>query len=176
MAPGTEDPTHSGCHLREAASTCPALAEGEYPTGARGLTRATAPLKQMMKTTQEPYACPAGPRATARRPSLQAKLYSEPNSGWRFFVGGNVSSFYETLLRVIASRQCPGHVLLETLASRRPLVISTFAPERHRITRATALERNRLVASLATGLFVPYIRDKSPLLEIVQSASPTPLE
>jgi len=129
-----------------------------------------------MKTTQEQYACPAGPRETARRPSLQGNIYSEPNSGWRFFVVGNVSLLYETLLRVIASREFPGHVLLETLASGRLRVISAFAPEIHRITRATALERNRLVASLATELFVPHIRDKSPLLEIVQNASSTPLE
>lgn len=134
------------------------------------------PLKQIMKTTQEQYACPAGPRETARRPSLQGNIYSEPNSGWRFFVVGNVSLLYETLLCVIASREFPGHVLLETLASGRLRVISAFAPEIHRITRATALERNRLVASLATELFVPHIRDKSPLLEIVQNASSTPLE
>ena len=29
MAPGTEDPTHSGCHLRKAASTSPALAKAK---------------------------------------------------------------------------------------------------------------------------------------------------
>jgi len=27
LAPGTEDPTHSGCHLREATSTFPTLAK-----------------------------------------------------------------------------------------------------------------------------------------------------
>ncbi len=42
MAPGTEDPTHLGCHLREAACTFPALAGDEYPTGLGGLTRGAA--------------------------------------------------------------------------------------------------------------------------------------
>ncbi len=35
LAPGTEDPTHTGCHLREATSTFPALAkiEGKHIRG-----------------------------------------------------------------------------------------------------------------------------------------------
>jgi hypothetical protein len=39
LAPGTEDPALSGCRLREATSTFPALAGAEYPTWPDGLTR-----------------------------------------------------------------------------------------------------------------------------------------
>ena len=149
----------------------------------------------------------------------------------RIVGAGETALLDEPLLGLIASRECPGHVLLETLdrvpewvkagrvivsgfhspleqqvlrsllrrkgravkvlargfggqsadyrpspeereplANGRLLVISAFAPSVTRTTRATALARNRLVAALATELFVPYIGDKSPLAEIVQRA------
>ncbi len=58
----------------------------------------------------------------------------------------------------------------EPLATGRLLVNSAFAPDVRRTTRATALARDRLVATLATELLVPYIRDKSPLADIVHFA------
>ena len=133
---------------------------------------------------------------------------------------GNTVLLGEPLLGLISSRECPGHVLLETLdrvpkwvkASRviisgfhspleqqvlrsllrrngrvvkvlargmidyrptpeerepltsgRMLVISAFAPDVRRTTRATALARNRLVIALATEIIVPYIAPDSPL-------------
>ncbi len=39
LAPGTEDPALSGCRLREATSTFPALAGAKYPIWPDGLTR-----------------------------------------------------------------------------------------------------------------------------------------
>jgi len=160
-----------------------------------------------------------------------------PEFATRIVGAGQTALLDAPLLGLIASRECPGHILLETLdrvpewvkagrvivsgfhspleqqvlrsllrrkgravkvlargfgghcadyrptpeeceplSSGRLLVISAFAPEVRRTTRATALERNRLVAALATELFVPHIRDKSPLLEIVQRALSTPLK
>ena len=160
-----------------------------------------------------------------------------PEVAARIVGAGETALLGEPLLGLIASRECPGHVLLETLdrvpewakvgrviisgfhspleqqvlrsllrrkgravkvlargfggkcadyhptpiereplASGRMLVITAFAPVVTRTTRATALTRNRLVAALATELFVPYIRDKSPLAEIVQRALSPPLK
>ena len=154
-----------------------------------------------------------------------------PEFAARIVGAGGTALLDEPLLGLITSRECPGHVLLETLdrvpqwvkagrvivsgfhspleqqvlrsvlrrngravkvlargfggqcadyrpapiereplTSGRMLVISAFAPIVTRTTRATALARNRLVAALATELFVPYIGDKSPLAEIVQRA------
>ena len=141
---------------------------------------------------------------------------------------GNSTLLDEPMLGLIASRECPGHVLLETLdrvpewvkanrtivsgfhspleqqvlrsllrrdgravkvlargmnvyrhtpeerapiTSGRMLVISPFAPTVTRITRETALARNRLVLALATEMFIPYVAAGSPLeLLIAESA------
>ncbi len=160
-----------------------------------------------------------------------------PELASRIVGTGEPALLDEPLLGLIASRECPGHVLLETLdrvpewvkagrvivsgfhspleqqvlrslfrrkgraikvlargfgdqyadyrptpeereplASGRMLVISAFAPDVRRTTRATALARNRLVATLATELLVPYIRDKSPLADIVHFALPPSLK
>lgn len=142
---------------------------------------------------------------------------------------GDAALLDEPLLGLIASRECPGHVLLETLdrvpewvktgrvivsgfhspleqqvlrsllrrtgravkvlargfgteradyrptpeereplATGRLLVISAFAPNVSRTTRATALSRNRLVLALATEIVVPFVTDDSPLAELVR--------
>jgi len=57
----------------------------------------------------------------------------------------------------------------EPLATGRLLVISTFAPNVTRTTRATALSRNRLVLALATEIVVPFVADGSPLAELVRT-------
>ena len=141
---------------------------------------------------------------------------------------GETALLDEPLLGLNASRECPGHVLLETLdrvpewvkagrvivsgfhsplerqvlrsllrrkgravkvlargfggqsadyrptpeereplASGRMLVISAFAPSVTRITRATALTRNRLVLALATEIVVPHIAAGSPLAALL---------
>lgn len=168
-------------------------------------------------------------------PALSAQR-AGPEVAARIVGAGETALLDEPLLGLIASRECPGHVLLETLdrvpewvkagrvivsgfhspleqqvlrsllrrkgravkvlarglggqsadyrptpeereplASGRLLVISAFGPDVRRTTRATSLTRNRLVAALATELVVPYIRDDSPLVEVVQRALSPPL-
>jgi len=141
---------------------------------------------------------------------------------------GNAMLLDEPLLGLISSRECPGHVLLETLdrvpewvkagrvivsgfhspleqqvlrsvlrrkgrvvkvlargfggqcadyrpapdereplATGRMLVISAFAPSVTRLTRATALARNRLVLALATEIIVPHVAADSPLAALL---------
>ena len=146
----------------------------------------------------------------------------------RIVGAGETALLAEPLLGLIASRECPGHVLLETLdlvpewvkagrvivsgfhsplehqvlrsvlrrqgrvlrvlargfgdpsvdyratleereplASGRMLIISAFAHDVARTTRATALERNRLVLALATDIVVPHVAAGSPLEPLV---------
>ena len=143
---------------------------------------------------------------------------------------GEVALLNEPLLGLIASRECPGWVMLETLdrvpdwvkadrvvvsgfhspleqqvlrsllrrkgraikvlargfgsegaayrptpeerepiASGRFLVISAFAPNVTRTTRATALSRNRFVLALASEVVVPHVAAGSPLAELVRT-------
>jgi len=153
----------------------------------------------------------------------------EDSCGRRFHCAGHAALLDEPLLGLIASRECPGHVLLGTLervpawvaagrvlvsgfhspleqqvlrsllrrdgravkvlargmsryrpspderaalAAGRLLVLTAFPPAVQRITRDNALARNRLVASLATELCVPYLTDNSPLAEIARLAAP----
>lgn len=56
----------------------------------------------------------------------------------------------------------------EAIRAGRMLVISTFEASVRSTTRKTALERNRLVVSISSSLYVPHIRDGSPLAEIVE--------
>ncbi|GHT82996.1 hypothetical protein AGMMS49960_11040 [Betaproteobacteria bacterium] len=51
----------------------------------------------------------------------------------------------------------------EALNSGQMLVITAFPPTVTRITRATALERNRLVLALAQEHYIPYLSAQSPL-------------
>ncbi len=138
---------------------------------------------------------------------------------------GNVALLDEPLLGLISSRECPGHVLLETLErvpewvktgriivsgfhspleqqvqrsvlrrngrvvkvlargmtdyrptpdeqealqEGRMLVITAFKPEEDRVTRASALSRNRLVLGLASEMTIPYIAKGSPLAALVE--------
>lgn len=135
---------------------------------------------------------------------------------------GNIALLDTPLLGLIASRECPGQVLLETLemvpqwvragriivsgfhspleqqvlrslvrrngqavkvlargftgAHYRPtaeerepleagrmLILTACAPSVLRTTRATALERNQLVLTLAAELVIPFMADESPL-------------
>ena len=134
---------------------------------------------------------------------------------------GNVALLDEPLLGVLASRECPGRVLLETLDrvpqwvkdnriilsgfhspleqqvlrsvlrrkgrvikllarglieyrgapsderetlnDGRLLVLTAFPAEVRRTTRATALERNRLLLALASEVLVPHVAEGSPL-------------
>jgi len=137
---------------------------------------------------------------------------------------GETALLTQPLLGLIVSRECPGHVLLETLervpqwtqtgrvvvsgfhspleqqvftsllrrqgrvikvlargmARYRPrpeereplvagrmLVISASPPTVTRTTRATALERNRLVLALATEVCAPHVAPDSPLAALL---------
>jgi len=58
----------------------------------------------------------------------------------------------------------------EALAADRLLVLSAFPSTITRITRATALERNKLVLALASEVLVPYLAPGSPLAALLQKA------
>jgi predicted Rossmann fold nucleotide-binding protein DprA/Smf involved in DNA uptake len=141
---------------------------------------------------------------------------------------GEAALLAEPLLALIASRQCPGHVLIETLnlvpqwvkarrvivsgfhspleqqvlrsllrrqgravkvlargfgAHYRPqpdeqtaltehrlLILSATPPTVTRITRASSLQRNRLVQQLAAEIHAPHITPGSPLAELLAAA------
>ena len=51
----------------------------------------------------------------------------------------------------------------EALKNGLLLVLSAFPPEARRATRATALERNRLLLALASEVFAPHIAEGKPL-------------
>ncbi|MCQ4349026.1 DNA-processing protein DprA [Pseudomonas stutzeri] len=146
----------------------------------------------------------------------------------RIVGAGETALLAESLLGFIASRECPGHVLLatldrvpewvkagrvivsgfhspleqqvlrsvlrrqgrvvkvlargfgdenadyrpaaeecEALAAGRMLVITACSPRVRRTTRATALERNRLVLALASEIVVPYVAAGSPLAALL---------
>jgi predicted Rossmann fold nucleotide-binding protein DprA/Smf involved in DNA uptake len=59
------------------------------------------------------------------------------------------------------------------LAEGRLLVATAFPPEVRRITRETALARNRLVITLASELYVPYVAPDSPLADLLAEAGRT---
>ncbi len=149
-----------------------------------------------------------------------------PECAVRLVGAGNAALLDEPLLGLIASRECPGHVLLETLervptwvqedrilisgfhspleqqvlrsllrrqgraikvlarsltqyralpeereplAAGRMLILTPFPPATHRVTRKTALERNRLVLALAAERVVPHMTAESPLALMVRS-------
>ena len=56
----------------------------------------------------------------------------------------------------------------EALESGRMLVLTSFPPEVRRTTRATALERNGLILSLADDIVVPHISKGSALSSLIQ--------
>jgi len=65
-------------------------------------------------------------------------------------------------------RPLPGE--REALAAHRLLVLTAFLPTVRRITRASALERNRLVLALAEKVVVPYVAEGSPLAALLEIA------
>ncbi|MCL2829895.1 MAG: DNA-processing protein DprA [Betaproteobacteria bacterium] len=59
----------------------------------------------------------------------------------------------------------------EAIAANRLLVLSAFPPAVARTTRATALERNKLVLALANEVLVPHVAPGSPLAALLQEAA-----
>ncbi len=178
-----------------------------------------------MESKHKPIPAATWPaRAVVLPPELARRI--EPGLAARIVGAGNSALLAEPLLGLVASRQCPGHVLLETLdrvpewaqagrvvvsgfhspleqqvlrsllrrqgravkvlargmadyrpppeereplAAGRMLVLTAFPPEARRTTRASALERNRLVLALAAELVVPYVATESPLALMVRN-------
>ncbi len=151
------------------------------------------------------------------------------NAPMHLFGVGSAALLDVPLLGLIASRECPGRVLLETLervpqwvqagrvivsgfhspleqqvlrsvlrrkgqvvkvlargmtnyrptleereplASGQMLVITECPPKQVRITRESALARNRLVIALATDMVVPYVAQGSPLMTMHEQNLP----
>lgn len=65
-----------------------------------------------------------------------------------------------TTYRVPADERAP-------LDEGRMLVLTSFPPEVSRTTRATALERNRLILTLASETVIPFVAEGSPLAALV---------
>ena len=59
----------------------------------------------------------------------------------------------------------------EALAANRLLVLSAFPSTITRTTRATALERNKLVVALASEILIPHVAPGSPLAALVQEVA-----
>lgn len=152
--------------------------------------------------------------------SKRVESCSHPKHPGDLFGVGNTALLNEPLLGLLASRECPGSVLLETLDrvpqwvkenrvilsgfhspleqqvlrsilrregrvikllarglieyrapsderealnDGRLLVLTACPPEVRRTTRATALERNRLLLTLASEVLAPHIAEGSPL-------------
>lgn len=161
-------------------------------------------------------------KAVSISPSANLRDRLGPDGPDSLTVVGNVGLLEAPLLGLIASRECPGHVLLKTLEQvpvwvkagriivsgfhspleqqvlrsllrrngravkvlarglgdgyyrptadeREPLetgqmlILTACSPCDKRITRITALERNRLVLALAAECMVPFMADDSPL-------------
>ena len=153
---------------------------------------------------------------------LHKRMNNEAERQW--FGVGNTALLEEPLIGLVASRQCPGQVLLETIDHaiqwikegrvilsgfhapleqqvlrstlrhkgrvvkllargfanyRVPseertsfdkgqiLVITPYPPTIRHTTRATALERNHLVLTLAAKKVVPYVAEGSPLAALL---------
>lgn len=169
-------------------------------------------------------------------PAICAQRIS-PEVATRIVGVGKIELLNEPLLGLISSRECPGHILLETLervpewvkagrviasgfhspleqqvlrsllrrkgravkvlargfgdestdyqpapeegeafTSGCMLVISAFTSDVRRISRATALIRNRLVLALATETVVPHIAAASPLKELISAYRQKPIQ
>ena len=159
--------------------------------------------------------------------ALQKRLGAEAQRSWSGV--GNTALLNEPLLGLIASRQCPGDILLQTIdripqwiteqriilsgfhapleqqilhsllrrkgrtvkllargltdyripTEERPaldagrlLILTACPPEIRRTTRTTALERNRLILTLAPDTLTPHIAPGSPLAALVAEFPP----
>lgn len=85
---------------------------------------------------------------------------------------GNVALLDEPLLGLISSRECPGHVLLETLAlvpewvkAGRVIVSGFHSPLEQQVLRSTLRRKGRVVKVLARGMidYRPTPDEREPL-------------
>jgi len=104
-------------------------------------------------------ACQATPCEAAQRQNLRAEVYNDPKMGSKFFAVGNTDLLAEPLLGLIASRACPGHVLLETLArvpewvkAGRVIVSGFHSPLEQQVLHSVLRRKGRAVKVLARGM------------------------
>ena len=85
---------------------------------------------------------------------------------------GNTALLNEPMLGLISSRECPGHVLLETLAlvpewvkSDRVIVSGFHAPLEQQVLRSVLRRKGRVVKVLARGMtdYRPTPEEREPL-------------
>ncbi|MCE5361543.1 hypothetical protein [Candidatus Igneacidithiobacillus taiwanensis] len=104
-------------------------------------------------------ACQATPCEAAQRQNLRCEVYNNPKMGSEFFAVGNIDLLSERLLGFLASRECPGHVLLETLErvpewvkGGRVIVSGFHSPLEQQVLRSALRRQGRVVKVLARGI------------------------
>jgi predicted Rossmann fold nucleotide-binding protein DprA/Smf involved in DNA uptake len=117
-------------------------------------------------------ACQATPCEAAQRQNLRAQVYNNPVSGKRYFYVGNIALLTGYSLGLISSRECPGHVLLETLArvpewvqADRVIVSGFHSPLEQQVLRSVLRRKGRVVKALAHGMteYRPTTEEREPL-------------
>ena len=90
----------------------------------------------------------------------------------RIVGAGETALLAEPLLGLIASRECPGHVLLETLdcvpewvKARRVIVSGFHSPLEQQVLRSVLRRKGRVVKVLARGMsdYRPTTEEREPL-------------
>lgn len=104
----------------------------------------------------------------------QAKISTDPESGRKLFAVGNTELLHEPSHGLIASRECPGQVLLETLdrvpewvKAGRVIVSGFHSPLEQQVLRSLLRRRGRVVKVLALGMteYRPTAEEREPLAE-----------
>lgn len=117
-------------------------------------------------------ACRATSEEAAQRQNLRLEVYADPKTRAKFYSVGNVAVLDEPLLGLIASRECPGHVLLETLdrvpewvRAGRVIVSGFHSPLEQQVLRSLFRRNGRVVKVLARGMtdYRPAPEEREPL-------------
>ena len=96
----------------------------------------------------------------------------ETPAGAIFYCVGNAALLDEPLLGLLASRECPGHVLLETLdrvpewvQAGRVIVSGFHSPLEQQVLRSVLRRKSRVVKVLARGMtdYRPTADEREPL-------------
>lgn len=117
-------------------------------------------------------ACRATSEEAAQRQNLHLETYADPKTRAKLYSVGNVALLDEPLLGLIASRECPGRVLIETL-DRVPewvkagrIIVSGFhSPLEQQVLRSLLRRTGRVVKVLARGMteYRPQPEEREPL-------------
>lgn len=117
-------------------------------------------------------ACRATSKEAAQRQNLRLEVYDDPKTRAKFYSVGNVALLDEPLLGLIASRECPGHVLIETLdcvpewvRAGRVVVSGFHSPLEQQVLRSLLRRTGRVVKVLARGMteYRPQPEEREPL-------------